>query len=60
MSYGKAIIVADLAPLTEIVDDGTDGLVCQNGSTDALAHAITKLYKDKNLRIKLGKNAQKK
>jgi glycosyltransferase involved in cell wall biosynthesis len=60
MSHGKAIIVSDLLPLTEIVGDEIDGLVCQSENPDELARAIVKLYKDKHLRLKLGDNAQKK
>jgi glycosyltransferase involved in cell wall biosynthesis len=60
MSYGKAIIVSDLAPLIEMVDNGIDGLVCPSGNPAELARAIVKLHKDKPLRLRLGDNAQKK
>jgi glycosyltransferase involved in cell wall biosynthesis len=60
MSYGKAIIVSDLAPLKEIIDSEVDGLVCRNGDIDELALSLATLYNDKELRTRLGENALKK
>jgi glycosyltransferase involved in cell wall biosynthesis len=60
MSYGKAIIVSDLAPLKEIIDSEVDGLICRNGDIDELALSLATLYNDKELRTRLGENALKK
>ena len=60
MSYGKAIIVSDLPPLTEIIEHKIDGLVCPNGNINNLAQQIMTLYNNKPFAIQLGEKAKNK
>jgi glycosyltransferase involved in cell wall biosynthesis len=41
----------------EMVDDGRDGLLVENGSVDALAAGLIRLLGDEELRARLGKAA---
>ena len=41
----------------DIIRDGEDGFLCENGNTKQLADRICRLIEDNNLRKKMGKNA---
>jgi len=43
---------------SDIITDGEDGLLVENGSTDALAEGICRLIENKGLRRQLGQNAK--
>jgi glycosyltransferase involved in cell wall biosynthesis len=58
MAMGKAVVVSSVAALTEIVSDGTTGLVFEKGSADDLAHVLDRLIDDPELRSKLGESAR--
>lgn len=58
MAMGKAVVVSSVAALTEIVSDGTTGLVFEKGSADDLALVIERLLDDPSLRAKLGESAR--
>ncbi len=59
MAMKKAVIVSNVAPLLEIVEDGVNGLVCKADDTVSLKHSIVQLYEDILLRKRLGENARK-
>lgn len=54
MAYGIACISVDAEPMTEIVQDGETGLLVQPESAEALSEGLVKLFKDIDLRNKLG------
>lgn len=57
MSYGKAIIGSDCDGIPEDITDNVNGIIVKKGDEKAIADAIIKLVKDKNLRIRFGKAA---
>ena len=59
MAMGKPVVVANRGMLPEIVEDGVSGLVVDD-TPDNLARAISLLITDKELRVKMGKEARKK
>lgn len=59
MAMGKPVVVANRGMLPEIVEDGVNGLVVDD-SPENLAHAISLLIKDKQLRATMGEAARKK
>ena len=58
MAMEKAVIVSDVAPLLEIIENGKNGLVCKADSIKSLKESIKKLYLNDALRNKLGKQAR--
>jgi len=58
MSCAKPVIVTDVGGLKETVRDGETGLVVQQGSPEAIAHAVDKLLRDPALATRLGKAAR--
>ncbi len=58
MAMKKAVIVSDVAPLLDIVEDGANGLVCKADDTVSLKHSIVQLYEDVALRKTLGESAR--
>jgi glycosyltransferase involved in cell wall biosynthesis len=59
MAMQKAIIVSNVAPLLEIIEEGYTGLVCETNNVESLQQAIVELYHDKELREKLSLAAYK-
>jgi glycosyltransferase involved in cell wall biosynthesis len=57
MAMKKAIIISDVAPLLEIIEDGENGLVCKANSVESLKESILKLYYNKEMRKELGQKA---
>lgn len=57
MVMKKAIIVSDVAPLLEIIENGENGLVCEADSVETLKESILKLYYNKNMRKELSQKA---
>lgn len=53
MAMGKAIVVSDVAALTEIVEDGRTGLIHRKGDAISLTHALRRLVEDDGLRAQL-------
>jgi len=49
------VIVSDAGGLPEVIDHENTGFVIANGNPDLAAEAILKLYKDEELRRKMGK-----
>ena len=57
MRSGRAVVMADLPALAEIVEDGKTGCLYPAGDSQALAETINELIKDEPKRGKLGQNA---
>lgn len=58
MSLGKPCIVSNGSGVHEIVKPGINGLVFPARDVSALAEAMEKLYKNKTLRTKIGRQAK--
>jgi glycosyltransferase involved in cell wall biosynthesis/GT2 family glycosyltransferase len=58
MAFGKAIITTDVGGNREIVQDGIHGLLVPKEDPQQLAQAILKLYHDRNLGQRMGKQAR--
>lgn len=58
-AYGfkKPVVVTSVGSIPEIVDDGKTGLIVPPKDVNALAEAIIKLLKNKELRKQIGENA---
>ena len=57
MRSGRAIVMADLPALAEIVVDGKTGCLYPAGDVQALSETINRLLQDESLRNKLGESA---
>jgi len=60
MAMGLPVISTRSGAITEIVDDGVDGLLVRPGDVDLLAAAIERLLRDARLRRSLGEAARRK
>jgi len=60
MAMSKAIIAPRKGQVEEVIKDGEEGILVKPGSKEELKKAILKLYKDKELREKMGKKAREK
>ncbi|MBT7007611.1 glycosyltransferase family 4 protein [Candidatus Falkowbacteria bacterium] len=58
MALGKPVVASDLGGLTEIVTDGQTGLLLFPGNQKVWQSAIKKLFSDKKLLEKMGKQAR--
>jgi len=56
MAMKKAVIVSDVAPLLEIIEDKKNGLVCKADDKESLKETIKLLYNDIGLREELAIN----
>ena len=59
MRSGRAVVVADLPALAEIVEDGDTGCLYPAGDAQALADTVEELLNDAGKRENLGKSAKK-
>jgi len=57
MAMRKAIIVSDMNPLLEIIEDNINGLVCKSNDIKSLKLKILQLSLNKNMRERLANNA---
>ena len=60
MASGKPVISTDVGAIPEIVDDGKTGIIVPPGDSKALAEAILRLVRDRDLRMKMGMEGRKK
>ncbi len=60
MACGRAVLVSDIAAAREIIEDGTDGVVCPCGDTKAIAENIIALLDDSERRHRLSGAARHK
>jgi glycosyltransferase involved in cell wall biosynthesis len=58
MAMGKAVVVSNVAALTEIVTDGKTGLVFTKGDAIDLTQALERLLDSPELRTSLGAQAR--
>jgi len=58
MAMGRPVIVTDVDGLREIVTHERDGLVVQSGDVEAVAEAIARLLRDRDLAQRLGAAAR--
>lgn len=59
MYSGLPVIASDISGVPEIISDGENGLLVPPGDVSALAGRISALYRDPDLRKRLGENARK-
>jgi glycosyltransferase involved in cell wall biosynthesis len=60
MACGKPLIASNAGGLSEIIENGIDGLLVTPGSVDELTRAIIDLLKDSLLAQRLGNMAKEK
>jgi glycosyltransferase involved in cell wall biosynthesis len=60
MALGKPIVASSVGGIIDLVKDGDNGILVPPRDSDALAEAILKLIRNKNLAQKLGKNGKAK
>ncbi len=58
MCAGLPVVVSDIEPHIEVVEDGRNGLVVPRASAHAMAEAMTRLYAGPDLRRELGAAAR--
>jgi glycosyltransferase involved in cell wall biosynthesis len=59
MAAGLPVIASKIGQITELIDDGVNGLLIPAGDTIALTSALEKLWRSPSLRQNLGKSAHK-
>jgi glycosyltransferase involved in cell wall biosynthesis len=60
MAYGKPVIGSDLGGVSEIIEDGKEGLLFEAGNTEALKSKMERLAADDSLVTDLGAAARDK
>ena len=60
MALGKPIIASRIGGLPEQIEDGKTGLLFEMGNVEELREKMLYLWKNKDLRIEMGKEARKK
>lgn len=60
MALGKPILASHIGGLSELVEDGKTGLLFEAGNVEELKEKMLFLWKNKDLRLKLGKKAREK
>lgn len=59
MAMGKAIVATRLMAISEIIENGVNGLLVQPNNVEDMSNAILAIFKDKKLREKLERNSFK-
>jgi glycosyltransferase involved in cell wall biosynthesis len=57
MAAGKPVVATRVGGVSEMVEDGVTGFLCDPGNSDQLADALLALLKDPELRRKMGQKA---
>ncbi|MDP2912971.1 MAG: glycosyltransferase family 4 protein [Candidatus Omnitrophota bacterium] len=60
LAMGKAIIAANVGGVSDIIDDGVNGLLVGKDDINGFVEGLIRLLEDRNLRDSLGRNAVKK
>ena len=58
MAYGKAIVSAAVGHVPEIIEHEVSGLIVPVEDPDAMAQELARLWKDRTLMERLGRNAR--
>ena len=58
MVEGKAVVVTDVGGTRDYADDDREALLVPPGDVNALAHALSRLWEDSSLRLRLGAAAR--
>ncbi len=58
MASGKACIASSIGGISDIIKDGSNGILTEVGDIDAISNAIIYLLRDPELRMKMGENAR--
>ncbi|WP_420576962.1 glycosyltransferase family 4 protein [Ekhidna sp.] len=58
MSYGVCPIVSNIKAFKEIIEDNENGLLFEQGNSKSLAHVISLLAKNSDLKQKISRNAR--
>jgi glycosyltransferase involved in cell wall biosynthesis len=59
MVEGKAVVVTDVGGTRDYADDDQEALLVPPGNVNALAQALSRLWEDSSLRLRLGAAARK-
>jgi glycosyltransferase involved in cell wall biosynthesis len=59
MACGTAVVATSLGQITEVIQDGSNGLLTPASDTTALASAIIQLINNPELRMRLGQQARR-
>mgnify|MGYP002410444827 FL=1 len=60
MSCGLPVVVTNVGGMPDVVSDGVEGFVVEPANADALAIALGKLLRDRELRKKMGARCREK
>jgi glycosyltransferase involved in cell wall biosynthesis len=60
MAAGKAIVATNVGGLTDVIEDGVNGILTEPGNISQLADRILDLINDQSLRKKIGEQARQK
>ncbi len=60
MEYKLPVISTNEGGITEMIENGVNGLICERQNAQSLAEALKKLLLNKDLRIQYGENGYKK
>ncbi len=58
MAYGLPVVASKVGGVPDIIKSGTTGILVRPGNAQEIADAICMLYKDEELKLKLGKEAR--
>jgi len=59
LAAGRACVASNIGGISDIITDGSDGLLVEVGDSEALAKAVLRLLQDDALRAKFGENGRK-
>lgn len=60
LEYGLPIVATDVGGIPELLDDGLNGFLIEPDDLDSMAHAVLQLYRDPDLRERIGQTNMKK
>jgi glycosyltransferase involved in cell wall biosynthesis len=58
LGMGVAVVASNLTGIADVVEDGRHGLLTPPGKPDSLAHAVTRLLEDDDLRANLSQSGK--
>jgi len=60
MAFGLPVVAPRIMGISELVDEGVNGVLVRPGRADELASALEKLIRDPNLRVRMGRAGREK